>query len=72
MFPTNFTDIMITHEQMVSFALDIARGMAFLHAMEPLIPGYHLNSKNIMVSTLLLVLPTDLREREEGGEHSHA
>ncbi|XP_071846977.1 scaffold protein ILK-like [Apostichopus japonicus] len=43
------TDIMITHEQMVSFALDIARGMAFLHAMEPLIPGYHLNSKNIMI-----------------------
>ncbi|KAJ8028714.1 Integrin-linked protein kinase [Holothuria leucospilota] len=43
------TDIMITHEQMVSFALDIARGMAFLHAMEPLIPGYHLNSKNIVI-----------------------
>lgn len=43
---------MITHEQMVSFALDIARGMAFLHAMEPLIPGYHLNSKNIVVSNL--------------------
>ncbi|XP_030836321.1 integrin-linked protein kinase [Strongylocentrotus purpuratus] len=41
--------IVVDHGQMVSFALDIARGMSFLHAMDPLIPRYYLNSKNIMI-----------------------
>ena len=44
------TGIMVDHAQTVSFAIDIARGMSFLHAMDPLIPKYYLNSKNIMVS----------------------
>ena len=41
---------MIDQAQTLRFAVDVARGMAFLHAMEPLIPRYYLNSKNILVS----------------------
>lgn len=40
--------------QAVKFAFDIARGMAFLHTLEPLIPRHHLNSRSVMVSTALL------------------
>lgn len=36
--------------QAVKFAFDIARGMAFLHTLEPLIPRHHLNSRSVMVS----------------------
>lgn len=36
--------------QAVRFALDIARGMAFLHSLERIIPEYHLNSYHVMVS----------------------
>ncbi|XP_071951690.1 scaffold protein ILK-like [Antedon mediterranea] len=37
------------HTQAVSFALDIGRGMSFLHSMDPLIPKFYLNSKNVMI-----------------------
>ncbi|XP_022091607.1 integrin-linked protein kinase-like [Acanthaster planci] len=43
------SDVMIDQAQTLRFAVDIARGMAFLHAMEPLIPRYYLNSRNIMI-----------------------
>ncbi|XP_046390679.1 integrin-linked protein kinase [Ischnura elegans] len=31
------------------FATDVARGMAFLHTLERIIPQYHLNSKHVMI-----------------------
>jgi integrin-linked kinase len=37
--------------QALRFALDVARGMAFLHSLERIIPEYHLNSRHIMVRT---------------------
>ena len=35
--------------QALRFALDVARGMEFLHSMEPMIPSLTLNSKHVMV-----------------------
>lgn len=46
-FPADFV---VDQMQAVKFAFDIARGMAFLHTLEPLIPRHHLNSRSIMVS----------------------
>lgn len=43
-------DFVVDQTQAVKFALDIARGMAFLHTLEPLIPRHYLNSRSIMVS----------------------
>lgn len=43
--------------QAVKFAFDIARGMAFLHTLEPLIPRHHLNSRSVMVSGGITPLP---------------
>lgn len=42
-------DFVVDQTQAVKFALDIARGMAFLHTLEPLIPRHYLNSRSIMV-----------------------
>jgi len=42
--------IVVDQNQALRFALDVARGMEFLHSMEPLIPNLTLNSKHIMVS----------------------
>lgn len=45
-----FPDFVVDQMQAVKFAFDIARGMAFLHTLEPLIPRHHLNSRSVMVS----------------------
>lgn len=42
--------VVVDTSQAVRFALDIARGMAFLHSLERIIPEYHLNSYHVMVS----------------------
>ena len=42
--------IVVDQNQALRFALDVARGMEFLHSMEPLIPNLTLNSKHIMVT----------------------
>lgn len=42
--------VVVDTAQAVRFALDIARGMAFLHSLERIIPEYHLNSFHVMVS----------------------
>lgn len=47
---TPFPDFVVDQMQAVKFAFDIARGMAFLHTLEPLIPRHHLNSRSVMVS----------------------
>lgn len=44
--------VVVDTAQAVRFALDIARGMAFLHSLERIIPEYHLNSHHVMVSTV--------------------
>lgn len=36
-------------QQAVKFALDIARGMAFLHSLDPLIPRLYLNSFHVLI-----------------------
>lgn len=42
--------IVVDTAQAVRFAVDIAKGMQFLHSLERIIPEYHLNSYHIMVS----------------------
>lgn len=46
------TDLVVDQCQAVKFGLDIARGMAFLHTLEPLIPRHYLNSRSVMVSSV--------------------
>jgi len=41
--------VVVDTVQALRFALDVARGMAFLHSLERIIPEYHLNSRHIMV-----------------------
>ncbi|XP_067889059.1 integrin-linked protein kinase [Heterodontus francisci] len=43
------TNFVVDQTQAVKFALDIARGLAFLHTLEPLIPRHYVNSKSIMI-----------------------
>ena len=45
-----FTDIVVDVHQALKFAVDIAKGMEFLHSMEPVIPNLALNSKHVLVS----------------------
>lgn len=42
--------LIVDTPQAVRFALDIAKGMAFLHSLERIIPEYYLNSFHVMVS----------------------
>ena len=44
------SDIVVDQNQALRFALDIARGMDFLHSLEPMIPRMKLNSKHVMVN----------------------
>ena len=45
--------IVVDQNQALRFALDVARGMEFLHSLEPMIPNLYLNSKHVMVSSYL-------------------
>lgn len=42
--------IVVDQNQALRFAMDIARGMEFLHSMEPMIPNFVLTSKHVMVN----------------------
>ncbi len=44
--------IVVDTAQAVRFALDIAKGMAYLHSLERIIPEYFLNSFHVMVSNI--------------------
>lgn len=41
--------IVVDAQRALQFAIDIARGMAFLHTLDPLIPRFYLSSKHVMV-----------------------
>ncbi|MFH4980135.1 hypothetical protein AB6A40_006844 [Gnathostoma spinigerum] len=41
--------VVIDHSQSVRFALDIARGMSFLHSLDPVVMRYYLSSKHVVV-----------------------
>lgn len=41
--------VVVDTSQAVRFALDIARGMAFLHSLERIVPMYSLNSFHVMI-----------------------
>nr|CAD7442936.1 unnamed protein product [Timema bartmani] len=43
------TGVVVDTAQALRFALDVARGMAFLHSLERIIPQYHLNSRHVMI-----------------------
>jgi integrin-linked kinase len=44
--------VVVDTAQAVRFALDIAKGMAYLHSLERIIPEYFLNSFHVMVSSI--------------------
>jgi integrin-linked kinase len=39
----------IDQQQALRYAIDIARGMAFLHSLEPVILRFYLNSKHVLI-----------------------
>lgn len=41
--------IIVDNQQSIKFALDIARGMAFLHSLNPMVPRLYLNSFHVLV-----------------------
>lgn len=41
--------VVVDTSQALRFALDIAKGMAFLHSLEKIIPTYYLNSHHVMI-----------------------
>jgi integrin-linked kinase len=43
------TNVLIDHAQALRFALDIARGMSFLHSLDRMILRYYLSSKHVVV-----------------------
>lgn len=48
-------NVVVDTAQTIRFALQIAKGMAFLHSLERLTPEYHLNSFHVMVCILLML-----------------
>lgn len=53
MLAYSLSDIVVDVHQALKFAVDIAKGMEFLHSMEPMIPNLALNSKHILVYVVL-------------------
>ncbi|CAH1777359.1 unnamed protein product [Owenia fusiformis] len=43
------TGIVVDQNQALRFAVDIARGMEFLHSLEPMVPNFHLTSKHVLM-----------------------
>lgn len=46
-------DIQINFNRSIDISCHIAKGMEFLHNLDPMIPNFHLNSKHVMVITLI-------------------
>ncbi|OQR68578.1 integrin-linked protein kinase-like, partial [Tropilaelaps mercedesae] len=47
------TSVVVDSTQALRFALGIARGMAFLHSLDPMLPAYNLCTKHVMVDELM-------------------
>ncbi|CAF0722202.1 unnamed protein product [Didymodactylos carnosus] len=43
------TNITLDFSRCLNFALDIAKGMEFLHQLQPLLASFHLNSKHVLI-----------------------
>lgn len=43
------TGVNVDAAHTLRFAVDIARGMAYLHSLERIVPQYQLNSRHVMV-----------------------
>ncbi|XP_037070457.1 integrin-linked protein kinase homolog pat-4-like [Pollicipes pollicipes] len=43
------TNIVVDTAQALRFALDVARGMCFLHSLERNVPNFHLSSRHVMI-----------------------
>ncbi|KAE8748331.1 hypothetical protein FOCC_FOCC004967 [Frankliniella occidentalis] len=43
------TGVVVDTAAALRLAVDVARGMAFLHSLERIIPQYHLNSRHVMI-----------------------
>ncbi|XP_021339131.1 integrin-linked protein kinase-like isoform X1 [Mizuhopecten yessoensis] len=53
------TGIVLDQNQTLRFAIDVARGMEFLHSMDPLIPNLLLTSKHVMIDEDLAKINID-------------
>ncbi|XP_012941290.1 integrin-linked protein kinase [Aplysia californica] len=53
------SDIVVDQNQSLRFAIDIARGMEFLHSMEPMVPNFVLTSKHVMIDEDLAKINVD-------------
>lgn len=49
------TNVVVDSTHALRFALDIARGMAFLHSLDPMLPNYVLSTRHVMVSRPLRI-----------------
>ncbi|KAI6176706.1 Protein kinase domain-containing protein [Aphelenchoides bicaudatus] len=47
------TNVVIDHAQALKFALDIARGMSFLHSLDKMVLRYYLSSKHVVIDSEL-------------------
>lgn len=47
------TNVVIDHGQAIRFALDIARGMSFLHSLDKMVLRYYLSSKHVVIDSEL-------------------
>lgn len=63
------TGIVVDQNQALRFAIDIARGMEFLHTMEPAIPNLILTSKHVMIDSNFAEIDEDLTARINMGDY---
>ena len=52
------TGLVVDSARAVQFAIDVAKGMAFIHSLDRQLPRLYLNSHHVMVSMKLLVVTT--------------
>lgn len=52
-------NVVVDTAQTIRFALQIAKGMAFLHSLERITPEYHLNSFHVMVCIIFVYSLSD-------------
>ncbi|XP_013399638.1 integrin-linked protein kinase isoform X2 [Lingula anatina] len=43
------TGLVIDQNQALRFSLDVARGMEFLHTLEPMVPNFYLTSRHVLI-----------------------